>query len=102
MQTELSAGQQLVRVRLISDDGSTLYLELRNGLTATAASDESLDLEHGDVLLYDQAASRLQKAPRDLWPVQSLVGIVRLISEDQTVIDTGGRWILVPTVADRA
>jgi len=102
MQTELSAGQQLVRVRLISDDGSTLYLELCNGLTVTAASDESLDLEHGDVLLYDQAASRLQKAPRDLWPIQSLVGIVRLISEDQTVIDTGGRWILVPTVADRA
>jgi transitional endoplasmic reticulum ATPase len=98
MHTELSVGQQLVRVRSISDDETTLYLELRNGLIATADNDGSLDLDVGDILLFDQTRDWITKAPSNLWRIQSLVGIVRLVSDTQTVIDTGGRWTLVPTI----
>jgi transitional endoplasmic reticulum ATPase len=102
MQTRLSAGQQLLRVRSFSDDESVIYVEFRNGQIGTADYDGSLDVDVGDVLLFDQAQSRIAKAPPDLWPSSTSVGIVRLVSESSTVVDNGGRLVLLSTNADAA
>ncbi|MCU1529433.1 MAG: protease regulatory subunit [Frondihabitans sp.] len=100
MQTRLSAGQQLLRVRSFSNDESVIYVEFRNGLTGTADNDGSLDLNVGDVLLYDQTQSRITKVPHDLWPTSTSVGVVRLVSDERTVVDNGGRLVLLPPSTD--
>jgi transitional endoplasmic reticulum ATPase len=97
MSIELSAGYELVRVRSLSGDRRTMYLELRNGLIATANADEPFGFSLGDVLLYNAQDRNAYKAPAELWPSHSLVGVVRLKLTEKTVVDASGRFILVPT-----
>jgi len=96
MQTRLSAGQELLRVRCFSADESVIYVEFRNGLTGTMTNDGSLELGVGDVGLYDPVQKSFEKAPRDLWPIAPLVGVVRQVSDNRTVVDSGGRLVPLP------
>ena len=98
MHTELSVGQQLVRVRSISDDETTLYLELRNGLIATADNDGSLDLDVGDILLFDQTRDWITKAPSNLWSASVTLGRLELRKNIQS---TASAYALVATAAYR-
>lgn len=87
------------RVRAISPDRMRLWLDLRSGLGAWVDGGDPFDLEIGSVVLIDPDGT-LVVAPNELWPDESWVGVVRLKLEDVTVVDTGGRWRILPTRGD--
>jgi transitional endoplasmic reticulum ATPase len=107
MEIELSQPGSLARVGFVSQDRMRIWLELKDGRTATVDSrGDPFELQVGAVLMVRQGDSHLELAPRDLWPASAAaeptdtgvwVGVVRLRVEDVTVIDIGGRWLRVPT-----
>ena len=100
MEVAVSEAQQVVRVRAVSDDARTLHFEMKNGLVITASAPSEFTFNPGDVLLYDQANSRLTLCDPELWPTTSSVGTVRLKDSERTVVDLGNRWTSVPTYED--
>jgi len=54
----------------------------------------------GDVVFVRDEDNHLERAPKELWPSYTWVGVVRLKLNDLTVIDTNGRWKMVPTRTD--
>lgn len=98
---EMSAPSAVARVRAVEDDGCRLYLELRNGLTATVNSSNPLEFEVGSIVLVRPEQNYIELAPDELWPEDSWVGVVRLKLTDTTVVaDSAGRWRMLPPVED--
>ena len=107
MEIELSQPGSLARVGSVSQDRMRIWLELKDGRTATVDSrGDPFELQVGAVLMVRQEDSHLELAPHDLWPSSAAaeptdtgvwVGVVRLRVEDVTVVDIGGRWLRVPT-----
>ena len=60
------------------------------------------EFEIGDVLLLvtEDGRQYAEKIPRSAWPDQLWVGVVRIKSDDITVITAGGQHRNVPTIAD--
>lgn len=88
------------RIRWVSDDGRRLYFELQNGNTGSVTSEHPTTYEPGDVVLIvveEAQGQRLEAAPRELWPDEPWVGVVRLRHEDLTIVDSGGRLRRLPT-----
>lgn len=100
--TQMSDLSDIARIRSKSSDGCRLYLEFRNGKTATVDSSEYLNFEVGSVVFVRDADNYIEKAPDDLWPTDSWVGIIRLKLDDITIVDSGGRWKIVDTNCDIA
>ena len=97
---QTSPPSYVARVRAVEDDGYRIYLEYRNGLVATVNSSAPLDFEVGSVVLVWPDSTHIEPAPDELWPEESWVGVVRLISDDITVVDASGRWKILPTPSD--
>lgn len=95
---DLSEPGTLARVRHVSDDGRVVFLDYRNGFTATATSDAHFELVGGDVVLVRNGF--IDRVPNEVWPEEMLVGVVRLKHEDVTLLDGGGRWHSIPTRTD--
>ncbi len=96
---ELGPSGSLARVRAVTDGGRRIYLELRNGATATV-DDCTLSLYPGNVVLISDEAegSRgLMQVPDEVWPDEPWIGVVRIKLPDVTVLDAGGRLRRVPT-----
>lgn len=91
----------LARVRLVTDDGSRVYLDLRNGSTATIDNYTGQDVQPGDILLLAGDADDPDISPVDsaVWPDEPWVGVVKLKLPDITVVESGGRLRKVPTTA---
>ena len=91
----------LAKVTAISDDGYSVYFDLRNGSTGYI-DDVDQEFSVGDVLLItlDKENNRydFEEAPSSAWPDAFWVGIVRLKLQDISVIESGGRFRTVPTV----
>src|SRR3546814_1595927 len=68
---------------------------MRSGLFATATWDRPFDLEEGDVVIVAEGA--LEPVADDLWIEESWVGVIKIKLEDVTVVDSAGRWRLVPS-----
>jgi transitional endoplasmic reticulum ATPase len=88
--------KQVARVSYVSVDGMAVYLELRNGLTATFSSNVPSRASVGDVFLIDLDGNDLQIAPRELWREESWIGVVRLLKDERVLVDVGGRLRLWP------
>ena len=89
---------QIVKVTSVSEDGCRVFFELRNGLSGWFDQQES-EYEVGDVLLLvnENGLQRAEELPLSAWPDQLWIGIVRIKSDDTTVITTGSQSRAVPT-----
>lgn len=94
---QINPASNVARVRAIDDDGCRLYLEFPNGVVTTVVNDEPFEFSVGSVVLVRINENYIELAPDELWPEQSFVGVVRLKLPDTTVVDVGGRWIMLPT-----
>lgn len=96
---ELAIGT-LAKVRLVTDDGDRVYLDLRDGSTATIDSYMGPDIRPGDVLLLPSGESNdpeISLLDPAVWPDEPWVGVVKLKLPDVTVVDSSGRLRRVPT-----
>ena len=102
MTIELGPSGILAKVTAISDDGNSVYFDLRNGKTGSI---DNVDQEYliGDVLLItgdiENNQVEIKKVPSSAWPDDLWVGIVKIKLPDITVIDSGARFRPVPTVS---
>lgn len=94
---DMSRAGVVARVRSVSDDGYRLYLEARNGQTFTLEGRWSTDYPKGSLVYIQPESNEIEIAPDDLWPEEPWLGVVRLKLPDVTVVDSNGRWRLVPT-----
>ena len=94
---QINPASNVARIRAIDDDGCRLYLEFPNGVVTTVVNDEPFEFSVGSVVLVRINENYIELAPDELWPEQSFVGVVRLKLPDTTVVDVGGRWIMLPT-----
>lgn len=97
---EYSTPSQVARVRALGEDGCVVYFDLRNGLAASASALEPFDLEIGDIVFVTD--DQIVRAPRELWPEDTWVGVVRLRLEDVALVDQSGRLRLVPAESEVA
>ena len=101
MTIDLGPSGILAKVTAISDEGNSVYFDLRNGKTGSL---NNVDQEYliGDVLLItgdiDNNRVEIEKVPSSTWPDNLWVGIVKIKLPDISVIDSGARFRAVPTV----
>jgi len=84
----------------VSNDRRRLFLEFRNGQVVTVDSTEELEFDVDNVVLVRAEDNQIEAAPSELWPEESWVGVVRLRHPDTTVVDQGGRLVMLPTRTD--
>lgn len=95
---EIGPRSDIARVLAVTDEGRCLYLEFRNGQSGTARSDSPFDIPPGSVVLVQP--DRIDVAPKEVWPEESWVGVIRLKLPDLMVVDTGGRLRITPPPED--
>ena len=101
MSIELGPSGLLVKITAISEEDRSIYFDLRDGKTGSFHNvDQAYSV--GDVLLMtgdiDNNNVEIKKVPNSVWPNALWVGIVKIKLPDITVIDSGGRFRMVPTV----
>ena len=101
MSIQIGSTGQLAKVTAVSEDGGRVHFDLRSGFSGWL---DQVDLEYeiGDVLLLvnEDGRQRAEKLPSSAWPDQLWVGVVRIKSEDITVITAGGQNRKVLTNTD--
>ncbi|MFI8530518.1 ATP-binding protein [Streptomyces aquilus] len=102
MDADFYPPQSVARVKHVSADQTTAFLELRNGNIATCTTSEGFHFERGDIVFIDVDNNDISIAPDELWDEESWVGVVRLLPPGQVVIDIGGRLKVLdePNVID--
>jgi len=89
---EQSYPMTLAKVRSIDSDGNRVYLEFRNGTTGWVGGADLSLYSAGAVVLVHAERNYIELAPDELWPEESWVGIVRLKTQEATVVtDSNGR-----------
>ena len=98
MSLQLNSPGHTVKVTAVSEDGCRVCFDFRNGSSSYFDQHDSV-YEVGDVLLLfeEDGFQRVEKLPRSAWPDQLWVGVVRIKSDDVTVITVGGQIRIVPT-----
>ena len=94
---DMSTSRIVGRVRLATEDFCRLYIELRNGQVVTVDGTTPFDFPVGSVVLVTPDGNHIESAPPELWPEESWVGVVRLKLPDVTILDSNGRWRMLPT-----
>ena len=104
MSIQLGPTGQLAKVTAVSEDGGRVHFDLRSGLSGwmDQAGEEYEEYEIGDVLLLvnEDGHQQAEKIPRSAWPDKLWIGVVRIKSENITVITAGGQHRGVPTITD--
>jgi transitional endoplasmic reticulum ATPase len=109
MDVDVSKTSRVARISALSDDGMRIWIELADGGTASVDSnDEPFEIPVGTVVLVRDEDNFLELAPDSVWPANGSgdaeaglwVGVVKLKTDDVTVVDAGGRWRRVPTTSD--
>lgn len=90
MAIALGGSGEIARVKLISVDKRSIYVEYRNGFIVEVNSSAPFPLAVGDIVLVRDNPLSVVKTRSELWPTASWVGVVRLKLDDVTVIDTSG------------
>lgn len=82
----------LVKIRLVEvqDDSMTIHAELKNGaiVTGTYPYDESI--QDGDIYFVKDGQDFLEKAPVDLWGVETYIGVIKHIDDGILIVDVNG------------
>lgn len=89
----------VARIAAVSDDHVRTYLEYPSGQTGYFDNDPAFDFEVGDVVFVDAAAGLVEHAPDEVWPDPEWVGVVKHRTERETVLEIGGRLLLLKTNA---
>lgn len=97
---EMAPPALVARVRARASEGKRLYLELKNGQTATVDANQPFEFMEGSVVLVRQEDNYIEAAPESVWPDESFVGVVRLKKDDVTVVDARGQWKMLHTNSD--
>lgn len=87
---------RFARITHRSDSPPTVYFEYLDGTQGHAISDYPIPFERGSVVFI--SGSSMRPAPDEMWDPDPQIAVVRLKLDDVTVVDTGGRWMTVPTV----
>jgi transitional endoplasmic reticulum ATPase len=95
MESEINQPRHVAKVRHVSDDRKAVYIELRNGLTATYTSSSPVDIFVGDVVFINSEGNNVEPAPQELWREEPWVGVVRLLKNDRVVVDVGGKLCIL-------
>jgi transitional endoplasmic reticulum ATPase len=77
----------LIKVLAAADEGRSFYGKLTNGSTARFSLGDQTDLRRGDVVLVGQES--WHRAPDEVWPDDSSVGVVRKILDDGVALEGG-------------
>ena len=98
---QLGPTGQLAKVTAVSEDGSRVHFDLRSGFSGWIDQPDE-EYEIGDVLLIvsEDGRQRAERIPKSAWPDQLWIGVVRIKSEDFTVITTGAHNRKIPTITD--
>jgi transitional endoplasmic reticulum ATPase len=89
-------GQRLVgRVKLVASSDRIAYLELPNGYIIPHHFDDE-DYHENEVVLIGPLVNDVERAPSALWPEVPWVGTVRILLDEEAVIDISGRLRTVP------
>ncbi|MEU4352269.1 hypothetical protein [Streptomyces sp. NPDC023838] len=83
MDADIYPPQAVARVKHVSEDQTTAFLELRNGSIATCTTSEEFRFERGDIVFIDVEHNDITLAPDELWDEEPWVGVVRLLSPGQ-------------------
>lgn len=94
-----SAFINIAKIVGIDKNENHIFIEFPNGNTAILLDADQYDLKIGSIIFIDTNSNYIGVAPSEMWPDASFCGIVRLKLEDITIIDTGGRWVTVPTAS---
>ncbi|MCZ7547637.1 MAG: hypothetical protein M5U11_00575 [Anaerolineales bacterium] len=87
----------IAKIAGIDKNENRIFIEFPNGNTAILLDADDYDLEIGSIVFIDPTSNHIGIAPANMWPDAPFCGIVRLKLDDVTIIDTGGRWVTVPT-----
>lgn len=79
-------------------DNKTAVFELLSGKFTIASAEDSLSV--GEVVLLSEENLILGRQPKDTWPSQRFIGIVRKKSQDRTVLEAGSTLHAVPTTSN--
>ena len=66
-----------------------MTLAYQGSKTATVSSSKPIQFSVGDWILVDQDSSRIWPVDEEAWPRETSVGVVKLMSEDLTIIEVG-------------
>ena len=101
MSIEFGPTGQIAKVTAVSDDGYRVFIDLRNGNSGWF-DQQNEECSIGDVLLVinHDGQQRVEKLPKSAWPDKLWVGVVRIKSEDITIINTGVQHHRVPTTTE--
>ena len=90
----------LARVRVVEPSGR-VHLTYPNSRFIYVERDaDEAPLTSGDVVFVDPETFELEPAPPEVWPDPEFVGVVKYRHEKDTVIEVGGRLVLVKTSAE--
>ena len=92
------ADGRFARITHKSDSPPAVYFEYLDGTQGHATSDTPIPFEKGTTVFITDSSMR--PAPDHMWNPDRQVAVVRLKLDDVTIVDTGGRWLNVPTVDD--
>lgn len=96
--TEIECLGTLAKVSAVSDDGMRAFFDLRNGSSGWFEQ-EADHFKQGDVVLISGEAGNqhIEEVSPEAWPTEAVIGVVKLVLTDITLLDSGARLIKVPT-----
>lgn len=86
----------VARVAGVSDTRRT-YLTYPTGKTGYFDNTSDHDFADGDVVFVDADTGYVEPAPDDVWPDSEWVGVVKHRTAAETVVEMGGRLVLLET-----
>jgi transitional endoplasmic reticulum ATPase len=85
---DIEAARDVAKVRFVADDRCMVRAELRSNRTSVdiTFNSEPTSLEIGDLIFVEQEENQIDPAPAGLWVDDRWIGVVRLITDDLTVV----------------
>jgi transitional endoplasmic reticulum ATPase len=92
----------LARVDWVNPTRSRWYISFRDGRSADCEGVLPAGIDLGSAVLVDLETGQTEAAPPELFPAPKQIGVVRLVTDTELVLDVGGRWISAPKPANTA
>lgn len=88
---DIQAARNIAKVRFVADDRRMVRAELRSNRASVdiTFNNEPTSLEVGDVIFVDHEENQIDPAPAGLWAGDRWIGVVRLITDELTVVTDG-------------